>query len=37
MNETYKGVMPLLASDLIRTVLLLFFPVICLGLIKLLM
>ncbi len=37
MNETYKGVMPFLASDLIRTVLLLFFPAICLGLIKLLM
>jgi tripartite ATP-independent transporter DctM subunit len=37
MNETYKGVLPFLASDLIRTVLLLFFPVICLGLIKVLM
>jgi C4-dicarboxylate transporter, DctM subunit len=37
MNETYKGVMPFLVSDVIRTVLLLFFPVICLGLIKVLM
>jgi C4-dicarboxylate transporter, DctM subunit len=37
MNETYKGVMPFLASDVIRTVLLLFFPSICLGLIKVLM
>jgi C4-dicarboxylate transporter, DctM subunit len=37
MNETYKGVLPFLASDLIRTVLLLFFPVIGLGLVKVLM
>jgi C4-dicarboxylate transporter, DctM subunit len=37
MNETYKGVLPFLASDLIRTVLLLFFPAIALGLVKFLM
>ena len=37
MNETYKGVMPFLVSDVIRTVLLLFFPGICLALIKVLM
>jgi len=37
MNETYKGVTAFLISDVIRTVLLLFFPVICLGLIKVLM
>jgi C4-dicarboxylate transporter, DctM subunit len=37
MNETYKGVMAFLVSDAIRTILLLFFPVIALGLIKVLM
>jgi C4-dicarboxylate transporter DctM subunit len=37
MNETYKGVMPFLAWDALRTLLLLVFPVISLGLIKLLM
>ena len=30
MNETYKGVMPFLASDVLRIVLLLFFPSITL-------
>jgi C4-dicarboxylate transporter, DctM subunit len=36
MNETYKGVMPFLASDVIRLVLLLAFPVISLGLVSVL-
>ena len=36
MSETYKGVMPFLVWDAIRVVLLLCFPVICLGLVKLL-
>jgi len=31
MNETYKGVMPFLASDLLRIVLLLFFPAVTLA------
>jgi C4-dicarboxylate transporter, DctM subunit len=33
MNETYKGVLPFLASDVIRLALLLAFPVISLGLV----
>ena len=37
MNETYKGVLPFLASDILRTVLLLFFPVIALGLVNVLL
>ena len=36
MNETYKGVMPFLAWDLVRMVLLLMFPALSLGLMKLL-
>jgi C4-dicarboxylate transporter, DctM subunit len=36
MNETYKGVMPFLAWDAIRVVLLLAFPMIALWLVKLL-
>ena len=36
MSETYKGVLPFLASDVIRVVVLLFFPVLSLGLVKLL-
>jgi C4-dicarboxylate transporter DctM subunit len=36
MNETYKGVLPFLAWDVARTVLLLLFPVISLGLVDLL-
>jgi C4-dicarboxylate transporter DctM subunit len=36
MNETYKGVLPFLAWDVARTVLLLLFPVISLGLVELL-
>lgn len=36
MNETYKGVMPFLVSDVLRIVLLLFFPSVTLGLVKLL-
>jgi C4-dicarboxylate transporter, DctM subunit len=36
MNETYKGVFPFLAWDAIRLLLLLAFPVICLGLVQLL-
>jgi C4-dicarboxylate transporter, DctM subunit len=36
MSETYKGVMPFLAWDAIRVVLLLFFPVLTLGFVKLL-
>jgi tripartite ATP-independent transporter DctM subunit len=34
MNETYKGVFPFLASDVLRTLLLLFFPVLSLGLVQ---
>ena len=34
MNETYKGVMPFLAWDLLRIVLLLCFPVLSLGLVR---
>lgn len=33
MNETYKGVLPFLASDVLRVVALLFFPVLSLGLV----
>ncbi|MES2957053.1 MAG: TRAP transporter large permease [Pseudomonadota bacterium] len=36
MNETYKGVMPFLAWDLVRMVLLLVFPGLSLGLVQLL-
>ena len=36
MSETYKGVLPFLASDVIRVLVLLFFPVLSLGLVKLL-
>jgi C4-dicarboxylate transporter, DctM subunit len=36
MNETYKGVLPFLASDFLRVVALLFFPVLSLGLVQLL-
>ena len=36
MNETYKGVLPFLASDFLRIVVLLFFPVLSLGLVRLL-
>ena len=35
MNETYRGVMPFLASDALRLVALLCFPVLSLGLVKL--
>ena len=34
MGESYKGVMPFLASDVIRTLLLLFFPIIPLWLVR---
>ena len=34
MGETYRGVMPFLVSDTIRTILLLFFPAISLWLVK---
>jgi C4-dicarboxylate transporter, DctM subunit len=36
MNETYKGVMPFLASDVLRVLALLFFPALSLGLVTLL-
>ena len=36
MNETYKGVLPFLVSDFLRVTLLLFFPVLSLGLVSLL-
>jgi tripartite ATP-independent transporter DctM subunit len=36
MNETYKGVTAFLVSDFIRTLLLLFFPIIALGFVKVL-
>jgi tripartite ATP-independent transporter DctM subunit len=36
MNETYKGVLPFLAWDVLRMVLLLLFPAISLGLVRLL-
>lgn len=34
MAETYKGVFPFLASDVVRTLLILFFPVIAIGLVR---
>jgi len=34
MTETYKGVMPFLATDFLRTLALLFFPVMSLGLVR---
>lgn len=34
MSETYKGVWPFLATDVLRTVAMLFFPVLCLGLVR---
>lgn len=33
MNETYKGVMPFLATDVLRTLAMLFFPGLCLWLV----
>jgi TRAP-type C4-dicarboxylate transport system permease large subunit len=36
MSETYKGVFPFLAWDAVRVILLLCFPVICLGLVTVL-
>jgi tripartite ATP-independent transporter DctM subunit len=36
MSETYKGILPFLISDVLRVLLLLFFPVIALGLVTLL-
>ncbi len=36
MNETYKGVFPFLASDVLRLLALLFFPALSLGLVQLL-
>jgi C4-dicarboxylate transporter DctM subunit len=35
MTETYKGALPFLATDVLRTVALLFFPMISLGLVRL--
>jgi TRAP-type C4-dicarboxylate transport system permease large subunit len=35
MTETYKGAMPFLATDVLRTVALLFFPMLSLGLVRL--
>jgi TRAP-type C4-dicarboxylate transport system permease large subunit len=34
MGDTYRGVFPFLAWDVIRVILLLFFPVISLGLVQ---
>jgi len=34
LSESYKGIMPFLISDTVRTLLLLFFPGICLFLIQ---
>ena len=34
MKETYKGVLPFLASDVLRVLVLLFFPVLSLGLVQ---
>ena len=34
MSETYRGVMPFLVSDVLRTLLFLFFPIIPLGLVR---
>jgi tripartite ATP-independent transporter DctM subunit len=36
MSETYKGVFPFLATDVVRTIAMLFFPGLCLGLVNLL-
>ena len=36
MSETYKGVLPFLVSDFLRVGVLLFFPVLSLGLVRLL-
>jgi tripartite ATP-independent transporter DctM subunit len=36
MGETYKGVFPFLATDVVRTIAVLFFPGLCLGLVNLL-
>jgi TRAP-type C4-dicarboxylate transport system permease large subunit len=36
MNETYKGVVPFLAWDLLRMLLLLLFPMLSLGLVSVL-
>jgi C4-dicarboxylate transporter, DctM subunit len=36
MSETYKGVLPFLATDVVRTLAMLFFPSLCLGLVRLL-
>ena len=36
MNETYKGVLPFLVSDFLRLAVLMFFPVLSLGLVNLL-
>jgi TRAP-type C4-dicarboxylate transport system permease large subunit len=35
MSETYKGVFPFLATDVLRTLAMLFFPGLCLGLVEL--
>ncbi len=35
MNETYKGVLPFLVSDVLRVLVLLFFPILSLGLVEL--
>jgi C4-dicarboxylate transporter, DctM subunit len=35
MSETYKGVFPFLATDVLRTLAMLFFPGLCLGLVNL--
>jgi C4-dicarboxylate transporter, DctM subunit len=35
MSETYKGVLPFLATDVLRTLAMLFFPGLCLGLVEL--
>lgn len=34
MNETYKGVFPFLASDVLRLLALMFFPALSLGLVQ---
>ena len=36
MSETYRGVMPFLVGDALRALLLLFFPMLSLGLVRLL-
>jgi TRAP-type C4-dicarboxylate transport system permease large subunit len=35
MADTYKGVLPFLATDVMRTLAMLFFPGLCLGLVRL--